>query len=168
MISLLWPKLMISLLWPFDQLTLIFGSKWLNFFASCTERKKMNHFDLKNWMNGGTKIWPKFLGQNDSIFPLSFTERKNEPFWPKKFNHWQNKNLTQIFKSKWLNFFASCTERKISHFDLKNWNTGRTKIWPKFLGQNDSIFLLTSPREKMSHFDLKSWVTDGKNLDPNF
>ena len=119
MISLLWPKLMISLLWPFDQLTQIFGSKWLNFFASCTERKKMNHFDLKNWITGGTKIWPKFLGQNDSIFSLSFTERKNESFWPKKFNHWQNKNLTQIFKSKWLNFFASCTERKISHFDLK-------------------------------------------------
>ena len=144
MISLLWPKLMISLLWSFDQLTQIFGSKWLNFFASCTERKKMNHFDLKNWITSGTKIWPK------------------------KFNHWQNKNLTQIFKSKWLNFFASCTERKISHFDLKKFKHWQNGNLTQIFGSKWLNFFAHCTERKNESFWPKKLSYWRKNLDPNF
>ena len=44
----------------------------------------MSHFDLKNSITDRTKIWPKFLGQNDSIFSLSAPREKNESIWPKK------------------------------------------------------------------------------------
>ena len=54
--------------------------KWLKYYAQCTERKNWViltlkveslaelKFDPKSWVTGGTKIWPNFLGQNDSIF----------------------------------------------------------------------------------------------------
>ena len=141
------------------------GQNDLIFLLRALREKKKNHFDLKNWITGGTKIWPKFLGQNDSIFSLSFTERKNESFWPKKFNHWQNKNLTQIFKSKWLNFFASCTERKISHFDLKKIETlAELKFDPNFWVKMTQFFAHCTERKnesfwpkKLSYWRKKSW-----------
>ena len=65
--------------------------KWLNFlgqndsnFFSVHREKKLNHFDLKSWVTGGTKIRPNFLGQNDSIF-LSM-------HWEKKFSHFDLKS----------------------------------------------------------------------------
>ena len=95
-----------------------FRSKWLNFFAQCTEGKnwvililkveslaelkfdstfqvkmtqficqcndwkKWSHFDLKSWVIGGTKIWPNFLSQTDSIFSLGAPRERIESFWP--------------------------------------------------------------------------------------
>ena len=38
------------------------------FFLSVHREKILSNFDLKSWVIGGTKIWPNFLGQNDSIF----------------------------------------------------------------------------------------------------
>ena len=86
------------------------------FFSLSAPREKMSHFDPKNLITGGTKIWPKFLGRNDSFFPIRALRQKMSHFDLKKFNHWRNKNLTQIFSSKWLNFFASSTERKNESF----------------------------------------------------
>ena len=40
----------------------------------------MSHFDLKNWITGGTEIWPKFLGQNDSIFSFGALREKMSHF----------------------------------------------------------------------------------------
>ena len=60
-----------------------FYFKMTHFLAQSTERKKkwviltlkvesvaVLIFDPKSWVTGGTKIWPNFLGQNDSIFLL--------------------------------------------------------------------------------------------------
>ena len=56
----------------------------------------MSYFDLKNWNTGGTKIWSKFSGQNDSIISLRAPREKMSHFdlknwntggtkiWPKK------------------------------------------------------------------------------------
>ena len=75
------------------QILICLSHKHLPFY---TERKKWSHFDLKNWVTGGTKIrpgnpsnwrifetnwldiasqfnWLNFLGQNDSIFSFSVT-----------------------------------------------------------------------------------------------
>ena len=52
------------------------------FFLSVHREKKLSHFDLKNWVTGGTKIWPNFLGQNDSIYSLSSQREKIESFRP--------------------------------------------------------------------------------------
>ena len=70
--------------------------------------------------------------------------------------------VTQLFRSKWLNFFLSVhREKKLSHFDLKSWVTGGTKIRPNFVVKM-TLFSLSLHREKkLSHFDLKSWVTGG-------
>ena len=66
--------------------------------------------------------------------------------------------VTQLLRSKWLNFFSRCTERKIESF------------WPKKFGQifvppvtqlfisKWLIFSLGALSEKLSHFDLNSWV----------
>ena len=46
------------------------------FFAQCTERKNWAILILKvvtDW----TKIWPNFLGQNDTIFSLNAPSEKN-------------------------------------------------------------------------------------------
>ena len=43
----------------------------------------MSHFDLKNSITGRTKIWPKFLSQNDSIFSLTAPREKISHFDPK-------------------------------------------------------------------------------------
>ena len=43
----------------------------------------MSHFDLKKSIIGRTKIWPKFLGQNDSVFSISAPREKMGHFDPK-------------------------------------------------------------------------------------
>ena len=43
----------------------------------------MSHFDPKTWVTGGTKIWPNFLGQNDSIFCSVHREKQLSHFNPK-------------------------------------------------------------------------------------
>ena len=40
----------------------------------------MSHFDIKKWVTGGTKIWPNFLGPNDSIFLSVHREKKLSHF----------------------------------------------------------------------------------------
>ena len=100
-------------------------------------------------------------------YSLSAQREKNESFWFKTLSYWRNKNFTQLFRSKWLNFSLSAP-RKMSHFDLKSWISGGTKIWPNFQCQNDSIFHSMHREKKVSHFDLKSWVTGGTKIWPNF
>ena len=46
-----------------------------------TERKKLTHFDIKNWITGGTKIWPGqvdnwriYLSQIDSTLRIKLTQ----------------------------------------------------------------------------------------------
>ena len=113
-------------------------SKWLNFFAT-SPREKMSHFDLKKIESlAELKIWPKFLGQNDSIFSLRAPREKMSRLDLKKLKH-----------------------RRNLKFGLKSWVTDRKKSWPKLLGQNDSIFLSVHREKRLSHFDLKSWVTGG-------
>ena len=123
------------------------------FFRIVHWEKNKSFWPKKNWNTGGTKIWPKFLGQNDSIFSLSFTERKNESFWPKKIQSLAEQKFDPNFYVKMTQFFRIVHwEKNKSFWPKKNWNTGGTKIWPKFLGQNDSIFSLTAPREKNKSF----------------
>ena len=53
------------------------------FFLSVHREKILSNFDLKSWVTGGTKIWPNFLGQKDSIFFLSEQRDEIESFWLK-------------------------------------------------------------------------------------
>ena len=131
-------------------MTQFLRSKWLIFFASCTERENESFWPKKNLITGWTKIWPKFLGQNNSVFRSVHRE--------KKMSHFDPKNLitggTKIWPKK--NLITGRT--KIWPKKLSKWPK---KIWPKFLGQNDSIFLSVHWEKRLSHFDLKSWNTGG-------
>ena len=54
------------------------------FFRFVHERKNESFWPKKSII-GRTKIWPKFLGQNDSVFSLSALKEKMIHFDPKKF-----------------------------------------------------------------------------------
>ena len=136
------------------------------FFRFLLPREKMSHFDLKNSITGRTKIWPKFLSQNDSIFCIVHWE-KNKLFWPKKIETLAELKFDPNFWVKMTQFLAHCTERKNESFWPKKLSYWRKKSWPKFLGQNDSFFLSVHQEKRLSHFDLKIWVT-GNNNSTNF
>ena len=74
-------------------------------------------FRVEFWFH----LWLNFKGQNDSIFSLGALREKIESFWPKKLGRILVPPVTQLLRSKWLNFFSWCTERKSNHFDLKRW-----------------------------------------------
>ena len=67
--------------------------------------------------------------------------------------------VTQLLRSKWLNFFSRCTARK-------NWVILTYNVGSNFSSASDStftvkmtqFFLLVHWAKKISHFDLKSWV----------
>ena len=95
--------------------TQLLRSKWLKFFYRCTERK-MSHFDLKSQFlvppvtqllgsNFSYASDSTFYGQNDSIFSLGALSEKIESFWPKKLCRILISPVTQLLRSKWLNFF---------------------------------------------------------------
>ena len=86
----------------------------------------MSHFDLKIWNTGGTKIWPKFLGQNDSFFSVIALREKKWVILTYKIELLTEKILTQIFRSKWLNFYLRAPRAKIEsfcHWRNYNWLT---------------------------------------------
>ena len=67
--------------------------------------------------------------------------------------------VTQLFKSKWLNFFSRCTERKIKSFWPKK--LCRISVPPvtQLLRSKWLNFFSRCTEKNLSHFDLKSWVT---------
>ena len=122
-------------------LTQIFRSKWLNFFAQCTMRKNESFWHK----NLGQILVPPviqfFLGQNDSFF--SQLSEKIESFWPKNLGQIFVLSVIEFFRSKWLIFLwwsekietfwpknlGQILVPPVSHFD----QSLTTKIWPKFL-----------------------------------
>ena len=62
--------------------------------------KKWSNFDLKSWVNGGTKIRPG-IQSNWKVF---------ESIWLKysPITHNHIRPVTQLFRSKWLHFFFQC------------------------------------------------------------
>ena len=95
------------------------------FFRIVHWEKNKSFWPKKNWNTGGTKIWPKFLGQNDSIFSLSFTERKNESFCPKKIQSLAEQKFDPNLGQNDSIFLSVHREKILSHFDLKSWVTWR-------------------------------------------
>ena len=57
------------------------------FFLSVHWAKKMNHFDLKSWVEFYFHQGLNFLSQNDSIFSLGALREEIELFCPKKLSH---------------------------------------------------------------------------------
>ena len=64
--------------------------------------------------------------------------------------------VTQLFRSKWINFSSQCTKRKkLSHIDFKNWVTGHQNSTQLFRSKWLNFFSLSAPREKIESFWLK-------------
>ena len=122
--------------------------------------KKLSHFDLKNSITGRTKIWSKFLSQNDSFFLSVKESEKLESFWYKNLGQILVPPVIQFFYVKMILFFSlGAQSKKIESFWPKN--LGQILVPPVFqffLGQNDLFFSQCTMGKKMSHFDLKIWV----------
>ena len=68
------------------------------FFRSVHRGKKLSHSDPKSWVTAGTKIWPNFLGQNDSIFHSMHRE--------KYLSHFDQKSWVTGGTKIWPNFLS--------------------------------------------------------------
>ena len=75
----------------------------------------MSHFDLKNRDTDGTKMWPKFLGQNDSFFFALSPREKMSHFDLKNWNTGGTK-MWPKFLGQNDSFFCFVTERKNESF----------------------------------------------------
>ena len=101
----------------------------------CTERKKLNNFDIKSWVTCGTKIRPGKVG-NWRIFESNWLNIKSQidstlRVWLTQ--HWESNwlniesqidsrlrvKLTQHWESDWLKYSP------VTHFARSNYNTAR-------------------------------------------
>ena len=104
-------KLPILIDWEFDhknarrvQIKTLIRIKWTYWNKSSNVKfyiphwkKKWSHFDLKNWVTGGTKIWPG-IPSNWRIFESNWFDIESQI---------DNLalNIESVFRSKWLHFF---------------------------------------------------------------
>ena len=102
----------------------------------------------KNWVILTEKVGSNFSSACDwtfrvkmtSILSLGALSEKNWVIWPKKLGRILISPVTQLVKSKWLNFFSRCTEGKILVILTE-------KIGSNFSSTTDSTFLI-----KMTQF----------------
>ena len=85
----------------------------MTIFSLSAPRKKMSHFDLKSRVIGGTKIWPNFLGQNDSIFLSVYRD--------KKLSHFELKSWVTGGTKIWPNFLGQNDSIFLLVHREKNW-----------------------------------------------
>ena len=86
-------------------LPVLFLHHWKQtFYLHCIHRKKKwSHFDLKNWVTSGSKIWPG-IPSNFRIFESNWLDIESN--W--QFDSQYRVNLTQIIHliHQWLNFLG--------------------------------------------------------------
>ena len=139
---------------------IIQSGKHLNFFADVNSlsrlvihwKKKWSHFDLKSWVTGGTKIRPG-IPSNRRMIESNWLDIESQILnWLSISNQFDSNILqllgipgrilvppvTQLFRSKWLNFFFQCWWTKIDCFtqcrqNFLSWLTLKTVQLNKFL-----------------------------------
>ena len=85
------------------------------FFRSVHRKKKLSHSDPKSWVTGGTKIWPNFLGQNDSIFRSMHREKYTWVISTLKVESLAELKFDPTFQVKMTKFFSVQRLKKLSH-----------------------------------------------------
>ena len=111
---------------------------------------------LKNWNTGRTEIWPKLLGQNDSISSLTTPREENESFWPKKLSYWRKKSWPKFLGQNDSISLSVHREKRLSHFDLKSWVTGGTIIRLTFI----TDFIQSNKIQKYSDYTVNQTISD--------
>ena len=100
-------------------------------------KKKWSHVDLKSWVTGVTKIWPR-IPSNWRIFESNWLDIEN-----------QIDILTLNIKSIWLSISSQFdSQYRVNLTQIfSNYTEFRVEFWFRqrlnFLGQNDSIFSLS-------------------------
>ena len=116
------------------KLTQHWESNWPNIESQIdsTLRVKLTQHWESNWLKYSPVTHfarSNYNSATDSIFKVKMTqffhsvhwETKIELFWSKKLGQILVPPVTQLFRSKWLNFSIGALREKLSHFDLKSW-----------------------------------------------